>query len=116
MNPNRYATKKTVAQGMLDIALLTSNASQLRYLLKVGDAHEYYEPMLALIISSIVLQLIVAALFLALGFLDIEEKSQQKTADAINNSTLVLVFGITVVNAVISGFGIRHTDTTVAAF
>merc|ERR1711872_731196 len=34
LNANRYATKKTIAQGMLDIALLTSNASQLRYVLQ----------------------------------------------------------------------------------
>ena len=35
LDPNRYATKKTIGQGMLDIALLTSNASQLRYILQV---------------------------------------------------------------------------------
>ncbi|GFV54883.1 hypothetical protein TNCV_4446591 [Trichonephila clavipes] len=31
---NLYATKKSVAQGMMDIALLTANASQLKYILK----------------------------------------------------------------------------------
>merc|ERR1712241_1262637 len=36
LDHNRYATKKTIAQGMLDIALLSSNASQLKYLLQVG--------------------------------------------------------------------------------
>ena len=58
---------------MLDIALLSSNAAQLKYILtvsvqsrmcdsqlsltiQVGEEHEYYLPMLALIISSIVLQ------------------------------------------------------------
>merc|ERR1719232_1193372 len=56
LNTNRYATKKTIAQGMLDIALLSSNASQLKYILSVGEEHEYYMPMLVLIISSIVLQ------------------------------------------------------------
>ena len=29
LNTNRYATKKTIAQGMLDIALLSSNAAQM---------------------------------------------------------------------------------------
>jgi len=41
---------------MLDIALLSTNASQLKYILTVGEEHEYYLPMLVLIISSIVLQ------------------------------------------------------------
>ena len=35
LDPNIYSTKKTVAQGMLDIALLSANASQLRYVLQV---------------------------------------------------------------------------------
>ncbi len=56
MDANRYATKKTVAQGLLDIALLTSNASQLKYVLQLGQRHQFYSIMLVLIISSIVLQ------------------------------------------------------------
>jgi len=113
LNPNRYATKKTISQGMLDIALLTANASQLKYLLQVGDAHEYYTPMMILIVSSLVLQIIVGILFLILGGLDINEDDHKKDADIINNITLVIIFIITVINAFISGFGIRHTDTTV---
>ena len=59
LNSNRYATKKTIAQGMLDIALLSSNAAQLKYILTVGEDHQYYLPMLVLIVSSIVLQVSV---------------------------------------------------------
>lgn len=56
LDANRYATKKTVAQGMLDIALLTSNASQLKYVLQVGPKHEFYTLLVVLISISIVLQ------------------------------------------------------------
>ena len=35
LDANRYATKKTISQGLLDIALLTANASQLKYVLEV---------------------------------------------------------------------------------
>lgn len=56
MDANRYATKKTIAQGMLDIALLTANASQLKYILQVGDKHEFYTLMLVLISISIIMQ------------------------------------------------------------
>lgn len=59
MDTNRYATKKTIAQGMLDIALLTANASQLKYILQVGEKHEFYTLMLTLISISIVLQVSV---------------------------------------------------------
>lgn len=56
LDANRYATKKTIAQGLLDVALLTANASQLKYVLQVGKQHEFYTLMLSLIIVSIVLQ------------------------------------------------------------
>lgn len=69
MDANRYATKKTIAQGMLDIALLTANASQLKYILQVGEQHEFYKLMVTLISLSIVLQVnspSFALLFLAM--------------------------------------------------
>ena len=56
LDANRYATKKTIAQGMLDVALLTANASQLKYVLQLGDKHPFYVLMLTLIVTSIVLQ------------------------------------------------------------
>ncbi|XP_026468975.1 ninjurin-1-like [Ctenocephalides felis] len=62
LDANRYATKKTIAQGMLDIALLTANASQLKYILQVGEKHEFYTLMLTLISISIILQVLAAIL------------------------------------------------------
>ena len=56
LDANKYATKKTIAQGLLDVALLTANASQLKYVLQVGEKHEFYALMLTLISISIVLQ------------------------------------------------------------
>ena len=41
---------------MLDVALLTANASQLRYVLQVGEQHEFYTLMVTLICLSIILQ------------------------------------------------------------
>lgn len=42
LDANVYATKKTIAQGMLDVALLTANASQLKYLLQLGKDQQFY--------------------------------------------------------------------------
>merc|ERR1712241_1185201 len=68
LDANRYATKKTIAQGMLDVALLTANASQLKYVLQVGETvHPFYHLMLALIIVSIVLQVLTAVFMFILG-------------------------------------------------
>ena len=54
-NANKYATKKTIAQGMLDVALLTSNASHLKLVLQ-DDNHPFYGPLVFLISLSILLQ------------------------------------------------------------
>ena len=57
LDANRYATKKTIAQGLLDVALLTANASQLKYVLQVGvEKHPFYYLMLSLIVISMILQ------------------------------------------------------------
>ena len=95
---------------------------------QVGSEHEFYTAVLVLVITSLVLQvsiiiiivlksiyftpkMIVGALFLVLGGIDINDQERHKTADIINNSTTVLVFIITFVNVIISGFGFQHTNT-----
>lgn len=67
INMNQYATKKTLAQGMLDLALLTANVSQLKYLLDVGHLHPYYTLLLTLIIISIGLQVEIPFLYFSLN-------------------------------------------------
>ncbi|XP_055608574.1 ninjurin-2 isoform X2 [Uranotaenia lowii] len=110
MDANRYATKKTIAQGMLDIALLTANASQLKYILQVGEKHEFYTLMLVLISISIILQLIVGLLFVIIGSLNINRKRDQTAAIILNDVILVLIFAISLINVIISGFGIEYSS------
>lgn len=50
---NAYAHKKTLAQGMMDLALLTANANQLRYVVETYKNHPYFYPSLVLLILSI---------------------------------------------------------------
>ncbi|CAL8107156.1 unnamed protein product [Orchesella dallaii] len=109
MNMNRYATKKTIAQGMLDIALLTANASQLKYVLQVGkDRHPFYTLMVTLIGVSLALQVSVGISFLFIGALNINKPKSQRIADILNNLITIQIFIITVINVVISSFGIEH--------
>ncbi|KAH7973430.1 hypothetical protein HPB49_000988 [Dermacentor silvarum] len=57
MDMNLYATKKSIAQGMMDIALLTANASQLKHLLHEGpEANRFYGLTVACVALSIALQ------------------------------------------------------------
>ena len=53
---NNYATKKTITQGMLDLAVLTVNVMQLKRILEVGEEYPYYVVMMTLVCLSIALQ------------------------------------------------------------
>ncbi|XP_055903621.1 ninjurin-1 isoform X4 [Eupeodes corollae] len=110
MDANRYATKKTIAQGMLDIALLTANASQLKYILQVGEQHQFYKLMLILISLSIFLQLLVGIFFVIIGSLNINRKNEQTAAIIMNDVILVTIFIISIVNVIISGFGMEYSS------
>jgi hypothetical protein len=55
-NHNNYASKKTITEGLLDIALLTANAAQLKLLLEVGPAYSYYALLITLLAVSITVQ------------------------------------------------------------
>ena len=63
LNLNSYASKKSIAQGLLDIALVVSNATQLKNILTVGETYPFYTLLVALIITSLCLQVINIFLF-----------------------------------------------------
>ncbi|XP_032306295.1 ninjurin-1 isoform X2 [Drosophila ananassae] len=110
MDANRYATKKTIAQGMLDIALLTANASQLKYILQVGEQHQFYKLMLILISLSIVLQILSGVLSLSLSLLRdcrLHQPEFHQSANIINHVRTGFAFFTTMINLFISAFDSR---------
>ncbi|XP_029975371.1 ninjurin-1-like [Salarias fasciatus] len=62
LNINHYATKKSAAQSMLDVALLMANSSQLKTVLYVGPRYRFYIPLIVLLSLSICLQVAVGLL------------------------------------------------------
>ncbi|XP_036672601.1 ninjurin-1 isoform X1 [Drosophila suzukii] len=110
MDANRYATKKTIAQGMLDIALLTANASQLKYILQVGEQHQFYKLMLILISLSIVMQVLSGVLSLSLSLLRdcrLHQPEFHQSANIINHIRTGFAFFTTMINLFISAFDNR---------
>ncbi|CAG0882209.1 unnamed protein product [Darwinula stevensoni] len=127
LDNNKYATKKTIAQGMLDIALLTANASQLKYVLSQGkDRYEFYTLMLVLISISIVLQVsafripeirvrvkkdihvspgMSGLLTLTLNLLHdcrLDQEAHQRAALTITYITMTTAFMVAILNIIIS--------------
>lgn len=58
-NMTTYSSKKTMAQGMMDIALLTANANQLGYIIEHDDSKNFLI-LLPLIVCSLVLQVSIS--------------------------------------------------------
>lgn len=54
--------------------------------------------------------MIVGLLFVVLGSLNINRRKDQGVAIVLNDIILVLVFVVSLVNVVISGFGIEHSS------
>ncbi|XP_069685563.1 ninjurin-2-like isoform X3 [Periplaneta americana] len=107
LDANSYATKKTIAQGMLDIALLTANASQLKYVLQVGHQHEFYTLMVWLISISIVLQVLMGVLFLSLNLMRdcrLHMHEYKTSALVINYATMGFSVVVSALNLLISAF------------
>ncbi|XP_052779205.1 ninjurin-2-like [Mya arenaria] len=109
---NNYATKKTLAKGLLDIGLLVANASQLKSLLSLGPEQEHFHVNMVLISLSISLQIITGILLLILGSMEPNGKhlEERRTAHRLNDVIVGFVFVITVINIFIAAFGIRLTE------
>ncbi|XP_074027377.1 ninjurin C isoform X2 [Leptinotarsa decemlineata] len=111
LDVNKYATKKTIAQGLLDVALLTANASQLKYVLQVGEKHEFYVLMLCLIIISILLQVVQGCICILLGSsLNLNKEDHQDNANTANNVVLCINVILMVLNILINAFDMKEAD------
>lgn len=109
---NTFAAKKTVAQGMMDVALITANANQLRYLLEYQRESNTFTLILSLIIISLSLQVAVGISLVFKGRFDIKGKSKSNIAHKINNYVVVGVFLITIINVFIASFSISVQPST----
>ncbi|KAH8239918.1 hypothetical protein KR032_009353 [Drosophila birchii] len=104
---NAYQHKKTLAQGMMDLALLSANANQLRYVLETSaQDHPYYYPSLIFISLSIVFQIAVGVGLIWNGRYNIKNEQDICRANRVNNYTVIGIFIVTVVNVLISAFGV----------
>ncbi|XP_062129850.1 ninjurin-A-like isoform X3 [Drosophila sulfurigaster albostrigata] len=101
---NTYQHKKTLAKGMMDLALLSANANQLRYVLETKQQHPYFYPSLLFISLSIIFQIAVGVGLIWISRYNIKNEKEICRANRINNYTVIGIFIVTVVNVLISAF------------
>ncbi|CAB1336153.1 unnamed protein product [Coregonus sp. 'balchen'] len=87
INMNHYATKKSVAQSMLDVALLMANSSQIKTVLYVGPQYRFYKPLIVLLSY------------------DLNDVRKHSKLNMMNNTATVFVFFTVVINIFITALG-----------
>lgn len=105
INMNHYATKKSAAQSMLDVALLMANSSQLKTVLYVGPAYRFYIPLIVLLSLSITLQMVVGLLLVFIVKYDLNDIRKQRKLNTMNNAATVMVFFTVLINIFITALG-----------
>ncbi|RZC33687.1 Ninjurin domain containing protein [Asbolus verrucosus] len=110
---NVYQHKKTLAQGMMDLALFSANANQLRYVLESYSRHPYYYPSLTFIALSLLLQVAIGVGLTWNAIYNVKNEREICIANKINNFTIIGIFIVTVVNVFISAFGVAPPAPTV---
>lgn len=105
---NVYQQKKNLAQGMMDLALISANANQLRYVLESFDRHPYYYFSVIFISFSLVLQVAVGIGLILNSRYNVKNQDDICKADKINNMTIIGIFLITIVNVFIASFGVAE--------
>ncbi|XP_020508077.1 ninjurin-2 isoform X2 [Labrus bergylta] len=109
LNMNLYATKKTAAEGMLDIALFLANITHMKTVIEQGAGYRYYAAVLTLISFSLALQIVAGVLIIVIARRDLNVVSNQKRLDYLNNLATGFIFATTVINFFISFFGSKRT-------
>ncbi|KAH1186505.1 hypothetical protein KIL84_019254 [Mauremys mutica] len=131
ININHYATKKSVAESMLDVALFMANVTQLKAVLEQGVSFQYYATLISLISISLFFQVVIGILLIIIGpdcqidvigscgcasenkaplaRLNLNDVSKQHRLNVLNNTATALIFITVILNIFITGFGVQKT-------
>lgn len=106
-----YQQKKTLAQGMMDLALLSANANQLRYVLESRERHPYFYFSLVFIGLSIGIQVLVGLGLVLNSRYNVKKEDDICKANRINDMITVGILLITIVNVFVSAFGVAEKSS-----
>uniref|UniRef100_A0A3B3DG76 Ninjurin 1 n=1 Tax=Oryzias melastigma TaxID=30732 RepID=A0A3B3DG76_ORYME len=116
MDYNMYATKKSAAQSMLDVALLMANSSQLKTLLYVGPQYRFYIPLIVLLALSMTLQVVVGLLLVFIAKYNLNDERKHPKLERMNNAATVFVFFTVLINIFITALGFQDNPNLIFYF
>lgn len=90
---------------MMDLALLSANINQMRYLLEYKDNQPYFATSFTLVVTSLLLQIGVSLTLIWNIRFNVKKRDEMKEADRVNNIGVMGIFLVTVINVALSTFG-----------
>lgn len=99
----------------MDIALITANANQLRFIIEYNRDSPTYIVALLLIAISLILQLAVGIFLIFKGRYDMKGEEKFKHANTMNNYVVGGVFLITIVNVFVAAFSMNPSQPNLKA-
>ena len=113
-NTNTYATTKSLIAGVMDVALLTSNASQIKLIAKAKLWSAFNISVVTFLSISIALQIamVICVVIMATSKADLhfikendeEHEREKRKIDRINKAVLGISVIITLINVLTSAF------------
>ncbi|XP_038145336.1 ninjurin-2-like isoform X1 [Cyprinodon tularosa] len=110
VNMNLYATKKTAAEGMLDIALFLANITHMKTVIEQGAGYRYYAAVLTLISFSLALQIIAGVLIIIIARFELRPlPSCRRCLNFLNNLITGIIFLTLLINIIKAAFGTQRS-------
>jgi hypothetical protein len=95
---------------MMDLALLSANANQLRYVLEAKN-HPYFYFSLSFICASLILQVLVGLGLVLISRYNVKNENDMCKADRYNNFVTIGILLITIINVFVSAFGVAESSS-----
>ncbi|XP_072233434.1 ninjurin-2-like isoform X1 [Leuresthes tenuis] len=110
LNMNLYATKKTAAEGMLDIALFLANITHMKTVIEQGAGYRYYAAVLTLISLSLALQIVAGVLIIIIARFEYTRLvSCRRWLNFLNNLITGIFFLTLITNIIKAAFGTQRS-------
>lgn len=101
---NQYRNEKSFSQGLLDIALFTSNVNQLRAVTKNPASNFGFYFIVILLVLSIIFQIGIGLILLLSSRYNVNKEDERKTVYRMGSYVVSGVFLITIFNLIIAVF------------
>ncbi|XP_014677004.1 PREDICTED: ninjurin-1-like isoform X2 [Priapulus caudatus] len=88
---NSYCTRKTIAMGLLDVALLIANIEKTKSVINTAKRQQFYYFILTLLVLIVLVQISLAFLLLFVGKMDISNRLRHRRLDVWNNVAITLI-------------------------